>query len=67
MRLPRHPWRPSRARTERLQEQELERLASRIPDQETLDHILADYPEMQHARVLGRIRKFLKFETEQAV
>ncbi len=67
VRAPRYPWKRTAAMKERHQEQELARMAARIPDQATLDAILADYPEAVRGRVAGRIRPYLRFEVMEEV
>ena len=61
MRLPAHPWKPTRQRIERLREAHLAQLAGTIPDKEELDAILEQYPEAVRARVAERIFPYLNF------
>ena len=64
VRTPAYPWKRTAAMKERHQEQELARTAARIPDQATLDAILADYPDDVRGRVAARIHPYLKFAEE---
>jgi hypothetical protein len=61
MRLPVHPWRPTRRRIERLREAHLAQLAAQIPDKQELDAILAQYPEEVRVRVAERLFPYLRF------
>ena len=67
MKSPSHPWKNRSARRERLQEEALGKLASRIPDEKVLGEILADYAPAVRARVLDRIKPYLKFDLEVPV
>ena len=63
MRLPAHPWRPTRKRIDRLREAHLQQLCATIPNKEELDAILEQYPEAVRVRVAERIVPYLRFGT----